>query len=129
MHPVFVSVSVSHVRTHGAYLPPRARVNRVHEFNESANAITSNYQKPAVVLAMLSDDLVINPTTRQMGPPNVFGWGPLPRSYSQFLPGIGGVAVAFKRKSPNAATVTVCRMSSQTESGSDSCQDGVDNDW
>jgi hypothetical protein len=118
--------------------------SRIHDYNETANAVPSNGKMPPLVLAMLSDDTVVDPATRQAVGPYVDGWGRLPRSFSQLLSrggdiaggdggvgGFAGVKVALKRKTPTAATVTVCRMSgmSEAEGGPYSCRDGLDNDW
>ncbi|GIL58793.1 hypothetical protein Vafri_13785 [Volvox africanus] len=98
----------------------------VHEYNETANAIPANYRMPPLSLAVLSDDIVRDPSTKQPSPPIVSGYGVLPRSYSQFLPGRGGVTITLRRKTSQLAVVSVCRATSLNETGF--CSDGIDND-
>ncbi|GIL77139.1 hypothetical protein Vretifemale_6690, partial [Volvox reticuliferus] len=98
----------------------------VHEYNETANAIPANYRMPPLSLAVLSDDIIRDPSTKQPSLPVVSGYGALPRTYSQFIPGRGGITITLKRKTSQVAVVSVCRATSLNETGF--CSDGIDND-
>ncbi|GIL97553.1 hypothetical protein Vretimale_3186 [Volvox reticuliferus] len=92
----------------------------VHEYNETANEIPGNLDNPPLVLTMLTDEKT----------PNIGGWGSVNRSFTQLLsPGLGGINITVRSKTPQAATVSVCRFLKPTEApGGQSCSDGLDND-
>ncbi|GIL58778.1 hypothetical protein Vafri_13771 [Volvox africanus] len=91
----------------------------VHQFDDTANGMRSSW--PPVVLSALTDDTP---------PPDVPGWGPLPRNFIQQLPAdLGALTIRVKGKTPLTATVTVCRYLRANETGSfEICSDGLDND-
>ncbi|GIL97556.1 hypothetical protein Vretimale_3192 [Volvox reticuliferus] len=88
----------------------------VHEYNETNNGIAANYRTPPIVLAMLTDDAK---------PSEIGGWGIPKRSFTKWVPGVFGVNITVRSKTPQAATVSVCRFVSQVELA---CSDGIDND-
>ncbi|GIL77136.1 hypothetical protein Vretifemale_6686, partial [Volvox reticuliferus] len=89
------------------------------QFDDTANGMRSSWSP--VVLSALTDDIPA---------PDVPGWGPLPRNFTQQLPAdLGGLIIRVKSKTPLAATVSVCRYLKANESGSyEICSDGLDND-
>ncbi|GIL77147.1 hypothetical protein Vretifemale_6559, partial [Volvox reticuliferus] len=98
----------------------------IHEYNETANGQAADITKPPMSLAMLTDDAVLNSNNGQYNQPTVRDYGALPRTYSQFLPGRGGIIITVKRKNSQVAVVSVCRATSLNETGF--CSDGIDND-
>ncbi|GIL58773.1 hypothetical protein Vafri_13750, partial [Volvox africanus] len=88
----------------------------IHEYNETNNGFTANYRTPPMVLAMITDD---------PKPPQISGWGTPMRSFTKWVPGVFGVNITVRSKTPQAATVSVCRFVSQAELA---CSDGIDND-
>ncbi|GLC65989.1 hypothetical protein PLESTF_000369900 [Pleodorina starrii] len=85
---------------------------RVHEFIQTANAMSADPNHPSTLhMAGLIE-----------GPGNA-------TTYTQMITGSGGIRIALKSRTALAATVTVCRFLNQTEAvGSRSCSDGADND-
>ncbi|GLC60234.1 hypothetical protein PLESTB_001589000 [Pleodorina starrii] len=95
----------------------------VHLYNETANEIPANHRS--------GDSWLLDGLTEENGY-NYYLGGKNLRSYYQPVPslGAGGVTISVIRRTPRAATVTVCRYSRMMSEAGDpnSCFDGVDND-
>ncbi|EFJ40417.1 hypothetical protein VOLCADRAFT_99770 [Volvox carteri f. nagariensis] len=113
-----------HVTMHMLFLRLiSGRLLRIHEYNDTANGNPGVSGRLPLVLAMLTDE---------RNPPNIgSGWGRLSRSFSQLVPGLGGMTIRIKTRTPDNATVSVCRFLRQLEGDGPSsvtCDDGIDND-
>ncbi|KXZ46874.1 hypothetical protein GPECTOR_40g608 [Gonium pectorale] len=95
----------------------------VHEYNETANALSANIRNPPYVLAMLTaepvPDMWVGPT-----------FGIQEFKYDTPSAGPGGLKIVFGVVEGNKATVSICRYTAkrETDAGDDGCTNGADDD-